>query len=434
MGGSTMLLPLSSTSIMKTTLTVKCFLICFMFALGIKQPACAWQDISRGHQAGEIFFVSGWYWLNDEDSYNVVCYTDDYGQTLTFKYICNVYLDDMQLHNIINDATDGVFYNYVHTPYPAIYISYDHCATWEECNGFLAPSNFYTSGNEAGIIYTRSGQYPGLYKSYDYANTFEQVKEDSVYGFLEVGTVPSEIYFSWGPSVYHPFEVFLSDDGGSSFGFINDQDSSVAGINLMGHYPRIFRGSNPGELYLVSWHLPENFKIFYSQDYGYNFELRYESPQCNFYFEGYVFTPGYEQGTFYYIKGLPWYDNVNTKLHIFYSSDTAKTFTEHIHILDSTFPVNIYEEELIKHKTLEISNYPNPFSHNTTITFNLDKPGVHSLELTSLSGQAVLREEKYFEQGQQSINLQIGHIPAGIYLYSIKLNGQVLGVKKIVKR
>ncbi len=410
-------------------------LLFFVLGLGIQHSAYAWQDISRGHQAGELFFVSGWYWLNEEDSYNVICYTEDYGQSLTFKYICNVYLDDMQLHNIINDATDGVFYNYVHTPSPAIYISYNHCSTWEECNGLLAPSNFYTTGNEAGIIYTRSGYYPGLYKSYDFANTFEQVKEDSVYGFIEVGSEPQELYYHYGPSYFtDSLRIFNSIDGGESFVLVNDHDSTVAGINLMGNYPRIYRGVEPGELYLTSWHLPENFKIFYSTDYGYSFELRYESPQCNLYFEGYVFTPGYEQGTFYYIKGIPWYDNINTKLHIYYSSDTAKTFTEHIHILDSNFPVGIYNEDIIEHNLLSFYNYPNPFTNTTTLKFENIEPGNYLIEVTSLSGQAALRKEEYLNIGDKQVQLNTNSFSPGVYLCAIKQNRQVVGVQKMVKR
>ena len=401
--------------------------------ISFTQSAHAWSDISRGHQSGELYFASTWYWLDIGDRYEVICYSDDYGQALYFKYICNIDNGDMRAGKILSDATDGTFYNYLHSPSPAIFISYDHCITWEPCNGMTAASNFYTTGTEEGIIYTRSGYYPGLYKSYDYANSFKQIKEDSVYGFIEVGTEPLEIYFAWGPSMFGDFSIHYSNDGGLNFSFIEEYDSTVAGFNLMGHYPRIFRGTEPGELYLVSWHLPENFKIFYSSDYGSTFEQRFVSPLCNFYFEGYKFTPGFDQGTFYYIKGLPWFDNTNTKVHIFYSNDTAKTFTEHVHILDSNFPVNIYEEKIIEHKLIELSNFPNPFTNSTTIAFELDKPDNYTIELFNLSGQAVLRKEEYFDAGHQKVKLNTEQLSSGVYLCSIKSKGRAIGVRKIVK-
>lgn len=394
----------------------------------------AWNDISRGQQSGELYFASVWYWLNEEESFNVICYTDDYGQSLSFKYICNVFNpNDMLPYNILNGKTDGLFYNYVHQPSPKIYISHDLCHTWEECTGLNAPSNFYTSGNEVGVVYTRSGQNPGLYKSYDSAHTFEHVKGDSVYGFLEVGTEPAEIYFSYGPSQYHDFEIYYSNNGGESFTLINSFDSTIAGYNLQGHYPRIFRGTEEGEVYLVSWFLSEKFKIFYSADYGANFELRYTSPQCDFYYEGYNFTPGFDQGTFYYIKGLPWYDNINTKVHIFYSSDTAKTFTEHIHILDSTFPVSIYDDNIIKNKRIDLTNYPNPFALNTTICFNTAQSDNYTIELTTLSGQMVLCKNEYLNAGQQYFELSTDLLPPAIYLCTVKMNKQIIGVTKIIK-
>lgn len=391
----------------------------------------AWADISRGDHPGELYFGSTWYYMDIGERYDVICFSDDYGQTLSFKYICDIDNGDMRIGNILSDATEGVFYNCIQYP-PETFISTDCCSNWVQCSGFTAPSPFYTSGNEVGVIYMRSYYYEGLYKSHDFGETFEQVN-DTAYGFLEIGTEPGEIYYNWGPSMYHDFQIFLSTNGGIDFEFIQEYDSTVAGYNLSGHYPRIFHGSQVGELYLVSWHLPENFKIFYSTDYGASFELRYESPMCNFYYEGYVFTPGFEQGTFYYIKGMPWFDGINTKVHIFFSDDTAKTFTEHIHILDSNFPVNIYDEQLINQRQTAIYNYPNPFTSYTTIELDIDEANIYSIELLSLSGQAMLREDQYFNIGCQKMRLNTNDLTPGVYLCSIRTNGKVFGVKKIIK-
>jgi len=393
-----------------------------------------WSDISRGHQSGELYFASCWYYLEIGDRYHVICYSDDYGQTLSFKYICNIDQGDMIPINLLSDPIDGIFYNYLNGTPPGICISYDHCTTWEQCQGgFNNLSICYTSGNEEGVIYSRYAGNAALFKSFDYAYSFDTIKEDSVYGFLEVGTGSSEIYFSFGPALYNNFEIHYSDNGGESFTLINEFDSIIGGFSFSGNYPRIFRGTNPGELYLVSWHWPGYFKIFYSTNFGEDFEFRFISPICDFYCEEYKFTPGFDQGTFYYIKEIDWFDGINTKVHIYYSDDTASTFTEHVHILDSTFPVSIFDENMLDNVQIELSNYPNPFNNKTTVCFNSPIPDSYTIELTNLSGQAVLRKENYFDAGQQVIKLKTEQLVPGIYLCSIKCQNKVLGVSKIVK-
>ena len=390
----------------------------------------SWSDISRGHQSGELYFASCWYYFG-YDKFHVICYSDDYGQTLSFKYICNIDLDDMWPDKIISDSTDGIFYNYIPSIH-TLYKSYDHCTTWELVNGTPPQCLSFTSGTEAGVIF--SSQFPSLYKSIDFANTFEIIKEDSVYGFIEVGTEPLEIYYAYGPNLNGDyFNIYLSNDGGISFNFVNEYDSAIGGIKLAGNFPRIFRGTESGELFLVSWHLPGNFKVFYSVDYGENFELRYISPPCDFYWEEYKFTPGFDQGTFYYIKEIDWFDGINTKVHIYYSDDTASTFTEHIHILDSTFPVSIFDENMLDNVQIELTNYPNPFSTKTTVCFNSPIQDSYTIELTNLSGQAVMRKEEFFDIGKQTIKLQTGQLASGVYLCSVKCQNRVLGVSKIVK-
>lgn len=390
--------------------------------------------IELGFAQGEIYFSSSWYWVNIGDRYDAIFFSDDYGETLEIKYICDIDAGDMLPGVLIRDATPGMFYNIQPTK---LWRSQDYCSSWELILPAVTYSS-YSAGIAPGEIYTiwtnEALWRVELWKSIDYGNDF-QLANENVSGKCEVGTEPGEIYHYhlWQEdSIY--LKINLSQDCGASFNTTFNHDTSVCGISLMGHKPLVYHGTSPGELYLVSWHLPENFKIFHSTDYGNSFELRFTSPICDFYYEAYGLTPGVETGEFYYIRLLPWYDGINTKVYIYYSNDTAKTFTEHVHILDSNFPVNIYEVELIKHKTIEINNYPNPFSHKTTITFKLDETGFHTIELTNLSGQAVLRKEEYFTPGEQQLVLNTDQLRTGIYLCSVRSQGKLLGVRKIVKR
>jgi hypothetical protein len=385
----------------------------------------------RGYAPGEIYFGSYWYWVNIGDRYTAIFYSNDHGQSLEIVYVCDIDAGDMQPYSLMRDATPGVFYNIQPTDF---WISSDYCSTWQICPNIIAPFSYYATGTENGVIYTRPYDEPKLFKSYDYANSFEQIKEDSIFGFLEIGTESDELYYYTLPSIYTDFEIHFSNNGGINFYLVNRHDSIICGIVLMGHKPIIYHGANPGELYLVSWFPPAIFKIFHSTDYGYSFEHRFTSSFCDFFYESYGFTPGVESGEFYYSKKLPWFDGINTKIHIYHSSDTAKTFTEYVHVLDSNFPVNIYEEKLIEHKNIEIINYPNPFTYKTNIRFNSDQPGIYTIELTNLSGQAVLRKEEYLTAGQQEIELNTNDFQSGVYLCSVKSEGRLIGVRKIVKR
>lgn len=385
----------------------------------------------RGYASGEIYFGSYWYWVNIGDRYDAIFFSDDYGETLEIIYVCDIDAGDMQPYSIMRDATPGVFYNIQPTDF---WISSDYCSTWQICPNIIAPFSYYATGTENGVIYTRPSDEPKLFKSYDYANSFEQIKEDSIFGFLEIGTESDELYYYTLPSIYTDFEIHCSSNGGINFYLVNRHDSIICGIVLMGHKPIIYHGANPGELYLVSWFPPAIFKIFHSTDYGYSFEQRFASSFCDFYYESYGFTPGVESGEFYYIKSLAWFDGTNTKVHIYYSTDTAKTFTEYIHVLDSSFPVCIYDEDNFEQRQLEIVNYPNPFSTHTTLSFETSQPGKYTVEVFNLSGQAVLHQEQYLSTGNQNISLQADQFSKGIYLCSIKHNGNQIGVKKIVKR
>jgi hypothetical protein len=420
-----LLLPLTIKVIINMK-TIKYFTILIVCMCLYKSSAA----LIRGYSTGEIYFGSTWYWVAIGDRYNAIFYSNDHGQSLEIVYVCDIDAGDMQPYPLMRDATPGVFYNIQPTDF---WISSDYCSTWQICPNIIAPFSYYATGAENGVIYTRPSDEPKLFKSYDYANSFEQIKEDSIFGILEIGTESDELYYYTLPSIYTDFEIHFSNNGGMNFFLVNRHDSIICGI-VMGYNPRIYHGANPGELYLVSWFPPAIFKIFHSTDYGYRFEHRFTSSFCDLFYEGYGFTPGVESGEFYYYKNLSWFDGINTKIHIYHSSDTAKTFTEYVHVLDSNFPVGIYNEDVIEQKLLSFYNYPNPFTNTTTLRLDNIESGNYVIEITSLSGQTVLRKEEYFDMGGRQIPLNTSSLSPGVYLCAIKHHGHVIGVQKMVKR
>jgi len=390
--------------------------------------------LTRGHQPGEIYISSIWFQYADTAT-SALFFSDDYGQTLSMKYYYPWYSGGMPLGgSIVTDYTTDVIYN---VAFYQLWRSYDSGYSWEICSDHVLDNEF-SSGTKPGTIYKVFVNTPlsrwELHKSDDYGSSFALIN-DSVRGWPEVSTTVEGLYLYYMRGNPYEMVVQYSEDFGQSFSTICVLDSNISGYGIGSGFPSLSRGTTDGELYLTTLFPYHGFKIFYSSDRGQSWEMRFESANIDPHSETHSFTAGNEPGSFFYSKSIPLYHGEpNTLLCIYHSTDTAKTFREYCHLLDTGFPVNIYEEELIKHKTIEIGNYPNPFSQNTTITFELDRPGIHCIELTNLSGQAILRKEEYFELGKNSHILQTGNLSPGVYLCSIKANGQLLGVRKIVKR
>jgi phosphatidylserine/phosphatidylglycerophosphate/cardiolipin synthase-like enzyme len=71
-----------------------------------------------------------------------------------------------------------------------------------------------------------------------------------------------------------------------------------------------------------------------------------------------------------------------------------------------------------------IKNFPNPFSSNTSIQFDLQSEQTVSLTVFDISGRAVstlLRNEK-FERGQHTVDFDGSKLAGGIYIYKIQIS------------
>jgi len=167
---------------------------------------------------------------------------------------------------------------------------------------------------------------------------------ESVFGTPEVGNSPGELYLRTGT----PFDglyILKSNNYGLTFDTISINDE-IAGTSPGGFYPEISHGAVPGELYLITWHLPGDdyvFRVYYSNDYGQNFQLKYQSGDANFSYWGYCFAAGREPGSFYVVRyTLSSYEGKAAHLYLYidYSTDYGQDYTTFFHDTDNGYDGN----------------------------------------------------------------------------------------------
>ena len=92
--------------------------------------------------------------------------------------------------------------------------------------------------------------------------------------------------------------------------------------------------------------------------------------------------------------------------------------------------VGIFSPEVAEN--VELYNYPNPFAQTTTIAYKLPQTSDIKLSVFHLNGQriATLLDEKQIA-GTYKVDWQPAKLSAGIYVYRLEVNGEVL-TKKLV--
>ncbi len=423
---------------MKTQIKVTTAILIFI-ALSYVQPLNA--QITRGHAPGELYIPSIWYQPSYEERYDAIFYTSDNGETIGIKYVCDVYsFQDMQIQNLVSDATPAVLYNYFQHN---LSVSFDSGITWDSLDPPGDYTATFTAGCIEGEIYELWSNFDKrglqLDRSTDFGENFTLVNNDAHGGRAEVGTEAGEVYLRNAPSFDNPLEILFSNNNGVDFTLQSELDTTIGGYVVYGHYPVISRGTSPGELYLVSWHYPANYHIYHSTDYGQSFNLRYISDECDLTYI-YKFTAGLESGSFYMSYSIPWYDGNNTLMYIYYSNDTASTFTEYVHILDENFPVSIQENNNLFENIQLSQNYPNPFSTLTNIKFYFSKESKVEINIYNINGQLVSNLlNKNLPAGKHNIswdgkNETGQQLKSGIYFYRLKTDDGVFRKKMVLVR
>jgi hypothetical protein len=80
-----------------------------------------------------------------------------------------------------------------------------------------------------------------------------------------------------------------------------------------------------------------------------------------------------------------------------------------------------------------LSNYPNPFHSNSTISFSLNKAGHTQLAVYDINGKQVsVLVNSYLPAGDHRTNFSGGKLPAGLYILKLMHNGSVI-TRKLLK-
>jgi len=78
----------------------------------------------------------------------------------------------------------------------------------------------------------------------------------------------------------------------------------------------------------------------------------------------------------------------------------------------------------------DLDNYPNPFNHNTTITYNVPKPAQVNITIYNATGRKIIELlDETRDSGRHSIEWDASQLSSGIYMYCLKV-GDVIRVKK----
>ena len=78
-------------------------------------------------------------------------------------------------------------------------------------------------------------------------------------------------------------------------------------------------------------------------------------------------------------------------------------------------------------------NYPNPFNPNTTIDYELRKPGIIEIKVYDISGKYVkILVNKFHPPGNYSLKVEASDLSSGVYFYTMYSNNHFINTKKFL--
>ena len=374
----------------------------------------AHSQITRGAQSAELYLSTDWFMDNNGDLHYGIFRSVDNGTTITLQYESSTALppDEMGIGRVLGDATLGSLYN---IGGGELWASYDYGISWEHQDDYSYAS--FATGFSNGEIFRRSDY--NLYRSEDYGSSFDLIVESLTEPLSDVGNQNGQLLGFTG-SAGVEYKLYHSLDYGNNFTFI-PIDSSIAFWAPSGQFPKISRGTESGEIYLVSWTPELHYRIFHSIDTGYTWTEKFESDYIDIYYWSVQFTAGREPGSFYTMRARinPAGDHV--WLYIDYSNDYGETFTTYFHDLDSTIT------NTTKIDNIKMSIYPNPFNDKISIE---TRPEFKMIEIFDINGKIHFLRKLLEENTTEIIDLR--ELEKGIYILKIRSQGQDI-TKKIIK-
>lgn len=382
----------------------------FLLTLFCGINSITYSQITRGASPGELYLSTDWYMDNNGDIHFGIFRSDNNGATINLQYESSTASpsNEMGVGRVLGDATPGALYNYG----GELWVSFDYGEDWEFKENL--PNTNYLIGNVEGTIFRRIGY--ELSQSINYGSTFTIVTNPICCPIRESGYYSGEFY---GLNGNVGIGLYLDHtlDYANSFTEI-PIDSSVAFWAPGGNWPAFSSGTEPGEIYLLSWWLNPNYKIFHSIDTGHTWTEKYESGIIDLFYWRVSYTSGREPGSLFVMRSRINDSGDHVWLYIDYSSDYGETFTTYFHDLDSLFTTvqNNYT------RYIELNANPNPFSGSTIIQFSLPLNAENPvLKIYTIDGR-LIKEFNISGKDNQTwdgTDFNGKRVESGIYLFSI---------------
>jgi hypothetical protein len=78
-------------------------------------------------------------------------------------------------------------------------------------------------------------------------------------------------------------------------------------------------------------------------------------------------------------------------------------------------------------------NYPNPFTHSTTIEYNLEHAAKVELQIFNLQGQVIATQTQEQDKGLQQVEWQpTSALPTGVYFYRVLVGRQPIARGQLI--
>jgi len=131
---------------------------------------------------------------------------------------------------------------------------------------------------------------------------------------------------------------------------------------------------------------------------------------------------------------------VDQKVHVVFQEDATpgtgsgeENFIDHMDF-DKELIVGMFRKD--QPKEFEVSNpYPNPAVEFTRIGLKLEKPAFVTLTVSNLMGQIVTsRDMGRLNSGNNTVEMNVSGLPAGIYFYSVQVENQEVIRKMVVEK
>ncbi len=323
-----------------------------------------------------------------------------------------------------------------------IYSSANYGVSWETVSPVLDPITLFVSNNDN--LFT--GVWGGIYKCDTIGANWEQVltleNTEVIYTIIE-DTISSKLY-AGATNFISGGGVYCSQNGGDTWEHIGLMDHYVSSLamNLTGDLFAGTRGHyslNEGGVYILpngqtEWINLNNEELVTSMVIN---------SEDNIYI-GCSYLDYHGGGVRYSVdNGQTWED---ISLETMYDRDIEGLILgpqEHLYAFEHNSPTPLYksvdptitflpENEI--EKCIKTFNYPNPFSEETTIYFELPLTNPIEVQIAIYNSQGNKIQDiilpKYFGKGQ-SIKWNSKGLPAGLYYYKLSA-GSIRTFKKMV--